>query len=113
MGTRSEMERAGLELVPVWDADTTERGLIYYATALTQLWELALWCSGLSCHLQCWHLTWTMVHVPAVLLMIQLPVNAPGRALEDEPSALACASTWETWMKLSPSTWPHPGLYGH
>lgn len=35
-----------------------------------------LWCDGLSCHVQCLHLTWVFIQYPAHLLLIQFPGKA-------------------------------------
>lgn len=41
---------------------------------------------------------WAPVPIPTVLLLIQLPDNASGKAAENVPVALVPA--WKTWLKF-------------
>lgn len=48
---------------------------------------LTLWHCKLRGLVQCRHPSWVLVQIPATPLAIQLPVNAPGKAMEDGPGA--------------------------
>lgn len=43
----------------------------------------------------------TLLQIPTAMLLIQFPVNAPGKETEDGPSTGATATMWESQLQFS------------
>lgn len=63
-----------------------------------QRW-LALWLSGLSFCLRCWHRTRVLLQVPTAPLLNPLPANALGKA-ETAQALWPLLRTWDTLMEF-------------
>lgn len=62
--------------------------------------RLALWDSILSYHLQCQHPLWALLWVLAVPLLLQLPINSPGKEVQHGPVLKSVSPMWDTSMEL-------------